>query len=306
MAGQAELFTVCSSCGQQVSTFVTECPYCGTRLQKRAPRLDRKDGDLEALLRLPSHEPDRTLHDRPASPDRGDDNVVPLKRGRRTLKPKAKAGGSAKPKPSRSGKGGGGLRATLRRPAEKRASSSYATEGKAYATFAIILISLIGLPVQQLLNGTDLLLVDGSPVWRAITASLLFTNTWNAVAVLTTFGVFGWLWERRAGAVGSVVVVVAFLVAGVGGLLLDRAADPGVVAFGSAGAAIALATAWIVTEIRARRQGESLDGDLLGAATLLVVPIATTALTATTVPVSIGVGLILGSLLGLGLSLARR
>lgn len=307
MAGQAELFTVCSSCGQQVSTFVTECPYCGTRLQKRAPRLDRKDGDLEALLRLPSHEPDRTLQDRPASPG-DDDNVVPLKRGRRTLKPKSKAKAKATPgaKTRRTGSGGGGLRATLRRPAKKRATSSYATEGKAYATLAIILISLIGLPVQQLLNGTDLLLVDGSPVWRAITASLLFTNTWNAVAVLTTFGVFGWLWERRAGAVGSVVVVVAFLVAGVGGLLLDRAADPGVVAFGSAGAAIALATAWIVTEIRARRQGESLDGDLLGAATLLVVPIATTALTATTVPVSIGVGLLLGSLLGLGLSLARR
>ncbi|MDO9409259.1 zinc ribbon domain-containing protein [Patulibacter sp.] len=306
MAGQAELFTVCSSCGQQVSTFVTECPYCGTRLQKRAPRLDRKDGDLEALLRLPSVEPDRSSHDRTPRGSEDDDNVVPLKRGRRTLKPRSKpdAGPKSKSKPSRPKPGGSGLRATLRRP--RRAKSSYATEGKAYATFAIILISLIGLPVQQLLNGTDLLLIDGSPAWRAVTASLLFTNTWNAVAVLTTFGVFGWLWERRAGAVGSAVVVVAFLVAGVGGLLLDRAADPGVVAFGSAGAAIALATAWIVTEIRARRQGESLDGDLLGAATLLVVPIATTALTATAVPVSIGVGLVLGSLLGLGLSLARR
>ncbi len=290
MAGQAELFTVCSSCGQQVSTFVTECPYCGTRLQKRAPRLDRKDGDLEALLRLPTLEPDRTLRD----PGEGDDDtVVPLKRPRRSLRP-------TMPRPT-----SGRSRKAPRRT-KRAASSSYATEGKPYATLAIVLLSLVGLPVQQLLAGPDLLLLDGSPVWRAVTASLLFTNTWNALAVLTTFGVFGWLWERRAGLVGTAVVLVAFLVAGVGGLLLDRAADDAVVAFGSAGAAIALATAWIVAELRARRNGEALDGDLLGASTLLVVPIATTALTATTVPVSIGVGLLLGAALGLGLSLARR
>jgi hypothetical protein len=289
MAGQAELFTVCSSCGQQVSTFVTECPYCGTRLQKRAPRLDRKDGDLEALLRLPTLEPDRTLRE----PDGDDDNVVPLKRPRRSLRPKVPRSTSGRPRKAP-------------RRTKRAASSSYATEGKPYATIAIVLLSLVGLPVQQLLAGPDLLLLDGSPVWRAVTASLLFTNTWNALAVLTTFGVFGWLWERRAGLVGTGVVLVAFLVAGVGGLLLDRAADDAVVAFGSAGAAIALATAWIVAELRARRNGESLDGDLLGASTLLVVPIATTALTATTVPVSIGVGLLLGAALGLGLSLARR
>lgn len=290
MAGQAELFTVCSSCGQQVSTFVTECPYCGTRLQKRAPRLDRKDGDLEALLRLPSHEPDRTLRERDTP---GDDNVVPLKRKRR-LKPKVPKSSTAKPR-----------RSPLR-SRKPKASSYYATEGKAYATFAIVLISLIGLPVQQLLDSNDLLLLDGSPIWRAVTASLLFENTWNALAVLTTFAVFGWLWERRAGAVGSLVVVVAYLVAGVGGLLVDRAADPAVVAFGSAGAAIALATAWIVAELRARRRNEALDGDVMGATTLLVVPIATTALTASTVPVSIAVGLVLGAVLGLGLSLAKR
>lgn len=294
MAGQAELFTVCSSCGQQVSTFVTECPYCGTRLQKRAPRLDRKDGDLEALLRLPTHEPDRTLREREGD----EDVVVPLKRKRRSLAPKVPKSSTAKPRklPGR----------PKRRP--KKQSSSYATEGKAYATFAIVLISLIGLPVQQLLTANDLLLLDGSAAWRAVTASLLFTNTWSALAVLTTFGVFGWLWERRAGLVGSAVVVAAFLVAGVGGLLLDRelATDAAVVYFGSAGAAIALATAWIVAELRAIRAGEALDGDVAGAVTLLAVPIATTALTADAIPYSVALGLLLGAALGLGLSLARR
>jgi membrane associated rhomboid family serine protease len=40
MAGP-ELSVVCKSCGSEVSPYVTECPYCGTRLRKRAPKLDR-------------------------------------------------------------------------------------------------------------------------------------------------------------------------------------------------------------------------------------------------------------------------
>src|ERR1700758_420608 len=40
---RADLFVVCKNpdCGQEVSPYVTECPYCGTRLRKRAPKLDR-------------------------------------------------------------------------------------------------------------------------------------------------------------------------------------------------------------------------------------------------------------------------
>jgi hypothetical protein len=36
-----ELSVVCKSCGSEVSPYVTECPYCGTRLRKRAPKLER-------------------------------------------------------------------------------------------------------------------------------------------------------------------------------------------------------------------------------------------------------------------------
>jgi membrane associated rhomboid family serine protease len=41
MASGPDLFVVCKSCGSEVSPYVTECPYCGTRLRKRAPKLDR-------------------------------------------------------------------------------------------------------------------------------------------------------------------------------------------------------------------------------------------------------------------------
>jgi membrane associated rhomboid family serine protease len=41
-----ELSVVCRSCGSEVSPYVTECPYCGARLRKRAPRLERHGDEL--------------------------------------------------------------------------------------------------------------------------------------------------------------------------------------------------------------------------------------------------------------------
>jgi membrane associated rhomboid family serine protease len=45
MAGTPDLFVVCKKCGSEVSPYITECPYCGTRLRKRAPKIDRRSGD---------------------------------------------------------------------------------------------------------------------------------------------------------------------------------------------------------------------------------------------------------------------
>jgi membrane associated rhomboid family serine protease len=39
--GGPDLFVICKSCGSEVSPYITECPYCGNRLRKRAPKLDR-------------------------------------------------------------------------------------------------------------------------------------------------------------------------------------------------------------------------------------------------------------------------
>ena len=41
MSSGPELSLVCKSCGAEVSPYITECPYCGARVQKRAPKLDR-------------------------------------------------------------------------------------------------------------------------------------------------------------------------------------------------------------------------------------------------------------------------
>ncbi|MEX2107383.1 MAG: rhomboid family intramembrane serine protease [Solirubrobacterales bacterium] len=46
-----ELSVICKNCGSEVSPYVTECPYCGTRLRKRAPKLERRGDGLEAKTR---------------------------------------------------------------------------------------------------------------------------------------------------------------------------------------------------------------------------------------------------------------
>ena len=45
---QPDLFVVCKNCGAEVSPYVTECPYCGQRVRKRAPKLDRGNEPQEA------------------------------------------------------------------------------------------------------------------------------------------------------------------------------------------------------------------------------------------------------------------
>jgi membrane associated rhomboid family serine protease len=38
---EPDLFVVCKNCSAEVSPYVTECPYCGQRVRKRAPRIER-------------------------------------------------------------------------------------------------------------------------------------------------------------------------------------------------------------------------------------------------------------------------
>lgn len=62
--GRSDLFVVCKNCGAEVSPYITECPYCGKRLRKRAPKIDREGRVLE-----------RTTRRRPAP------SLTPLRRG---------------------------------------------------------------------------------------------------------------------------------------------------------------------------------------------------------------------------------
>jgi len=52
-AGGPDLFVICKHCGSEVSPYITECPYCGHRLRKRAPKLDREGRPAEKQRRRP-------------------------------------------------------------------------------------------------------------------------------------------------------------------------------------------------------------------------------------------------------------
>jgi membrane associated rhomboid family serine protease len=63
MSSGADLFVVCKQCGSEVSPYITECPYCGHRLRRRAPKLprahdagraSRRRGPLSLLRRRPA------------------------------------------------------------------------------------------------------------------------------------------------------------------------------------------------------------------------------------------------------------
>ena len=52
--GGPDLFVICKNCQSEVSPYITECPYCGSRLRKRAPKLDRDGRVTERKRRSPS------------------------------------------------------------------------------------------------------------------------------------------------------------------------------------------------------------------------------------------------------------
>jgi membrane associated rhomboid family serine protease len=53
MSTGPDVFVICKSCGSEVSPYITECPYCGNRLRKRAPKLDREGRPTQKRRRRP-------------------------------------------------------------------------------------------------------------------------------------------------------------------------------------------------------------------------------------------------------------
>jgi hypothetical protein len=60
MAGTPDLFVICKKCGSEVSPYITECPYCGTRLRKRAPKIDRREGEARPKVHRRTPRPSLT------------------------------------------------------------------------------------------------------------------------------------------------------------------------------------------------------------------------------------------------------
>lgn len=269
-----DLFVVCKNCQAEVSPYITECPYCGTRLRKRAPRIERPDAPT-----------------RPSGPSKR----VPRVGGRH--RPGSKGARPAKPpKPEKP------------RLAKLRSGEIPGVRGdengRPYATLVILALSLglwLSLPFVALNELT--LSTIGADAWLYLTAALVNDGIAAQFAASVGIGLFGWLIERRRGAI---TVVGLFVLCGPAALALALVADPGSLVLGSHGAALGLLCAWTVPVLLARRRGEQDDdADLLGvlviAAVLLLVPLVSQGSAVAGV-----FGGALGALAGLGLALAGR
>ena len=245
--GGPDLFVICKSCGSEVSPYITECPYCGNRLRKRAPKIDR-DGRVTERRRR-----------RPAAPS--------LPRLRQGEIP--------------------GIRA----------------DSRPYAALALVLAGIIGCLLWRtaLVSFADVAVVGkpGSHWWRLLTAPLTYANTGFAFITLGTIALYGWLLERRHGAVP---VLVLFVLGGVGGVAATAAVYAFPVVAGANGAALAMLVAWAIPDLLALRSGEEIEGDLLGTAAIaLVVALMPLAVTHASW-IAGGVGVLAGIVVGLPLA----
>lgn len=240
---------VCKNCGSEVSPYITECPYCGNRLRKRAPKIERDGRVIEERRRRPP---------KPSLPRLRSDEIP-------------------------------GLRA----------------ETRPYVTIALVLLGLVGsLLWRTAILGHDQLELIGKPGsqwWRLFTAPFAYDNTGYAVVVLGALGLYGWLLERRH---GPWVVIVLFLLGGVGGVAATAALYAFPTVLGAGGAALAVLGAWAIPDLLALRAGEEIEGDLLGTAAIAIAVVLMPLAVTDASWIADGVGAL--AALAVGLPLARR
>ena len=221
---EPDLFVVCKNCSSEVSPYVTECPYCGQRVRKRAPKIERGVQPLE--------EPPPRRRRRPGLPPLRRDEIPGI-----------------------------------------------APETRPYATFALIVLSLLATIVlaAEGVFAYDLGALVG-PVdgewWRVASTPFVHENIGYQFIALTAVGIFGMHLERRF---GSFAMAALFLLAGGGGAALSELLEV-YPALGANGAALGLLAAWLVDDRLARRRGDDRENDLTGvlvfAAVLLLLPLA--------------------------------
>jgi membrane associated rhomboid family serine protease len=263
-----DLFVVCKNCQAEVSPYITECPYCGTRLRKRAPRIERPDAP-----------------------------VKPPKRG-----PRIGGRGSARPaKPPREPKAAPRLG---RLHSSEIPGIRGDEHGRPYATMVLVALSFgLWLSLAFFVRADfAITALDGDP-WRFFSAAFLNDGTAAQFAAVLGIGLFGWLIERRH---GPIAVVLIFLLSGPGALAAAAAVDPNSLVFGSHAAALGLLCAWLVPVLFERSRGDGDDdADLLGvlviAAVLLLVPLLSQGSALAGL-----FGAAFGAVVGLGYAAARR
>jgi hypothetical protein len=234
VSSRPDLFVVCKSCGSEVSPYVTECPYCGKRLRKRAPKIERgADG--------------------------------PQVKERRRLRGGTRKAKEPKEPSPRLGKLRAGEIPGIRGDEDARPYATIALVVAGLVLFVLFQAEILLAADLGLFSiGAFQLTQDG---WRLVTSLFLYSSVVAQFVTLLTVGIFGWLVERRH---GFLLVPFLFLAGGIAGNLAASAVGQDLV-LGGGGGALALLAAWAVPVLGARRRApeEDDDADLLGTAVLV-------------------------------------
>jgi membrane associated rhomboid family serine protease len=161
MSSGADLFVVCKRCGSEVSPYITECPYCGHRLRRRAPKLPRENAPTRSPRGL---------------------SRVRLRLGRTSKRPLSRSG-------TRGFAWAHELRSGLR---------PYATIVLVAASCGawIAWHAKPGLFAEMAIIGPL-----GGDWWKLLTSPFAYGNGLYEFVALVAIAIFGWLLERRHGPV---------------------------------------------------------------------------------------------------------
>jgi len=183
MTSGADLFVVCKQCGSEVSPYVTECPYCGTRLRRRAPKLPPVNAPKRSTLR---------------------GRLRALLTGSRP----AHMGGLTRARTR-----------TRARPGRWAAERPYATIALVAASAAMWVIQRA--EPELYLHAAVLGPLHGD-WWKLLTNGFAYVDGWYAFVAILAVAIFGWLLERRhgpavvlalflgAGAIGGLLASAAY------------------------------------------------------------------------------------------------
>lgn len=256
---------VCKSCGSEVSPYVTECPYCGHRLRKRAPRLEREGDEIKV------RESRREKRQR--------------QRRERQIEREERSGGERRGMPSL------GSIEVGERPV--------ATIGVLLVS-ALLLVLRRAVPWSPAEVGAIVGPV-GSELWRYLTAPFVYEDVGALLVIGGAIAIFGTAIERRMGTIATLTLIIA---CGSGAMLAADAAaaaglDDFLVAAGGNGVALGLLGCWLMLRRAEARSAFSEPLDLLGVAVIAVVLLLLPLVEVTADPVAGLAGGVLGLLLGL-------
>src|SRR5262245_4439854 len=203
-----ELSVVCRNCGSEVSPYVTECPYCGQRLRKRAPKLQREGGEIK------------------------------VREGRRERRLRKDAERQTRAEARLRGEGGGRF--------EELATKPVAT-GLLLVAFAVIFVIYNASDLAATELGAIFGTPDGEP-WRYLTAPFFFDDAGYLFACGLALAIFLPPIERRIGSVPALILALACgglgMLAGVA--LSDALSDSLPLAGGANGMALGVIAAYVV------------------------------------------------------------